>query len=255
MSVETYPRPDRETITSAIESALEANQLITIYARVEAEYTGRDAGGYLSRGDCMIIVKPDGTILVHSDEKHRPRNWQTQGTTVFLDTTDADELTLNGRQNNPAENLMIVLVDVYNITTYNPQLRPTLELEGTEDDMHEFLLNNPETIENGFRPSEHEQVEVSGRIDIFGYDTDGLPVLIEVKRRQASHKHVDQLRRYVERYRTQTDTVTDVRGVLVAPSASDNVKQMLAENNLEFVALNPFETPTSHPQNSSLTDF
>lgn len=255
MPVKTYDSPDRDTIETAIETALETNQIITLYARVEAEYTGRDAGGYLSRGDCMVIVKPDGTILVHSDEKHRPRNWQTRGTTVFLDTTDADELTLNGRQNDPSENLMIVLLEVYNLTTYDAQLRPELELEGTEDDMHEYLLDNPGEIEEGFRPGEHEQSEVSGRIDIFGYDSDGVPVLIEVKRRQGSHKHVDQLRRYVERYRDQTDGDTNVRGILVAPSASDNVKQMLGENDLEFVALNPFETPTSHPQNSALSDF
>lgn len=255
MSTQTHQNPDRETIERVIESALRDNDTITLHARVEAEYTGRDAGGYLSRGDCTIIVKPDGTMLVHSDEKHRPRNWQTAGTTIFLDTTDADELTLNGRQTNPAENLMIVLLDVKTITTFNTSLRPELEMEGTEDDMHEHLLENPSDIEEGFRPSEHEQAEVTGRIDIFGHDNTGTPVLVEVKRRQASHKHVDQLRRYVERYRSQSDKPTDVRGILVAPSASDNVKQLLGENDLEFVSLNPFETPTSHPQNTDLSEF
>lgn len=255
MTTETYESPDRETIKEVFNTALADNDTIKFMARIEAEYTGKDAGGYLSRGDCYITVKPDGTVLVHSDEKHRPRNWLTSGSTVFLDTTDANELTLNGRQNSPPENLMIVLLDVARLTTYDMQMRPTLELEGTEYDMHEHLLENPDDIEEGFRPSEHEQAEISGRIDIFGHDSNGTPVLIEVKRRQGSHKHVDQLRRYIERYRTQTNGDNDVRGILVAPSASNNVKQMLAEHNLEFVALNPFETPTSHPQNSDLTDF
>lgn len=254
MTTTTYETPDRDTLTNAIETALETQQLITVFARVEVEYEGRGAGGVLSRGDCVITVKPDGTILVHSDEKHRPRNWQTRGGTVFLDTTEADELTLNGRQSDPDENLTVVFIDVYNLTLFNTELNPSLELEGTEDDMHKYLLNNPDEIEDNFRPSEHEQVEVTGRIDIFGYDTDGIPVLVEVKRRQASHKHVDQLKRYVERYR-DTSNDADVRGILVAPSASDNVKQTLDENELEFVALDPFDSSLAHPQNASITDF
>lgn len=251
--VDIYENPTREAIESTVESALKQNKLFTLYARIEAEYTGRDAGGYLSVGDCMVMVKPDGTMLVHSDTNHRPENWQTSGTTIFLDETDAGELTLNGRQSD--ENLMVVLHDVYTLTAYNTEKKPSLELEGTEDDMHEYLLENPGEIEEGFRPATHEQSEISGRIDIFGYDENGTPVLVEVKRRQASHKHVDQLNRYVKRYREQHPDDDAVRGILVAPSTSDNVNQMLNENNLEFVELNPFDTPTAHPQNSSLNDF
>ena len=254
MTTSTIESPDDDAAREFISAALAERSVVCVFARCEAEYTGRDAGGYLSPGDCLVVVKPDGTVLVHAEDGHKPRNWQTGGGTVYLDTSDAGELCLCGRQSNPDENLVVYLTEVYSVTRYDTELVPDLELEGTEDDMHEYILDNPDEVDPGLRPTHHEDSNAAGRVDVFAYDADGTPVLVEVKRRQASPKHVDQLLRYVNLYRDETDD-DRVRGILVAPSASDRTKRVLRDNNLEFVALSPFDVDTSHPQNASLGDF
>jgi len=46
--------------------------------RCAVAYEGR-AQSQLEAGDRFVLCKPDGTILVHSDTKQKPRNWQPPG--------------------------------------------------------------------------------------------------------------------------------------------------------------------------------
>ena len=69
-----------------LEPALTTGAMVTIVGHCEVEYEGR-ASSYLALGDRLVILKPDGTLLVHTDSKRKPVNWQPPGCThrVALD--------------------------------------------------------------------------------------------------------------------------------------------------------------------------
>ena len=70
-------------------------------------------------------------------------------------------------------------------------------------------------------------------MDVWGYDSEGRPVILELKRRRVGPDAVSQLRRYVE------SVDADVRGILVAPSITDRAEQLLAEFDLEVRQVAP----------------
>ena len=57
-----------------LESAIAMGGMVTIVGECEVEYDGR-ASSYLPPGDRLVILKPDGTLLVHTDSQHEPVNW------------------------------------------------------------------------------------------------------------------------------------------------------------------------------------
>ena len=58
--------PSPTEAVEVLESALAAGAMITIVGQCEVEYDGR-ASSYLPPGDRLVILKPDGTLLVHTD--------------------------------------------------------------------------------------------------------------------------------------------------------------------------------------------
>ena len=64
-------------------------------------------------------------------------------------------------------------------------------------------------------------------MDVWGYDSEGRPVILELKRRRVGLDAVSQLRRYAE------SVDADVRGILVAPSVTDRAERLLEEFGLE----------------------
>ena len=118
--------------------------------------------------------------------------------------------------------------------------------------MHEYILEHPEEIDEGLRALEHERETPYGIVDVYGTDDAGRPVIVEVKRRQATLTHVDQLKRYMEQFRSSNP---EARGILVAPAASDRVKRTLREADLEFVALEAFATNRGDLASTTFEDF
>jgi hypothetical protein len=160
--------------------------------------------------------------------------------------TEADELTVT-YTGDPA-----VEADRFELTRFSADDSAPLELKGTEADMHEYVDAHPDEIEDGLRIIEHERDTPYGSIDFLGTDTAGRPVVMEVKRRQATLTHVDQLRRYLARYR---ETNPDARGMLIAPAASEKVRRTLRDAELEFVELDAFAQAGTDHASTTLTHF
>ena len=118
--------------------------------------------------------------------------------------------------------------------------------------MHEYIERNPDVLEEDLRIVEHERESKYGFIDFFARDDEGTPVVVEVKRIQATLNHFDQLQRYVSLYQETND---EVRGMLVAPSASERVERALRDNGLEFVELAEFGLDAKGATEAKLTDF
>ncbi|WP_436936559.1 endonuclease NucS [Halovenus marina] len=250
MDLDAYPLPDTETIAEVVETGLQKGDVITIFANCDVEYEGR-ASGYLGVGERLIIAKPDGTLLVHRPTGNDPANWQPPGSSIFA-SVDDDGCTITARRSDPIERVNVHLRGTYHIVRYPAEDSVPLELSGTETEMHEYILDNPDEVEQGLRVLEHERETPYGTIDIFATDSEGLPVVIEVKRRQATLSHVDQLKRYMDQYR---ESNPNARGILVAPDASDRVRRTLRDNDLEFGQLEEFAVGRGDVTSTTFDDF
>jgi len=111
-----------------------------------------------------------------------------------------------------------------------------LEVAGHEKDMGEMIWKAPEIIEKGFRPTDREYSTTKGFIDILGKDKDGSLMILELKSRKAGITAVKQLRRYLKDFEEDKGKV---RGILVAPSITDDALELLEEEGLEFKSVEP----------------
>ncbi|WP_188879636.1 endonuclease NucS [Halarchaeum grantii] len=250
MGVERYESPDAETVADVVSTALHEGAVVTAEVACEVEYDGRTSG-YLGPGDRLVVAKPDGTLLVHQPTKHKPVNWMPTGGTIVTSVAEtADEPVIVARRSNPRERVEVRVRETYGLTRFDAADAAEYEESGTEAEMHEYIEAHPEELEDGLRIVEHERETKYGFIDFYAVDAEGTPVVVEVKRVQATLNHFDQLKRYVSLY----EDTGDVRGLLVAPSASERVERACRDAGLEFVALPEFETDATLG-NATLTDF
>jgi RecB family endonuclease NucS len=139
----------------------------------------------------------------------------------------------------PEELLDVRFDRVHHLVAYDATDPDELDLEGSEADLKDHVLDHPERIDPGFDPIATERETDAGPMDVFGEDAQGRPVVVELKRRRVGPDAVGQLRRYVDAIARELGDGTEVRGVLVAPSVTDRAATLLDREGLEFVALDP----------------
>lgn len=250
MSFQSFSDEIVGRLSRAIEAVNRGSEVLVVFANCDVEYEGR-ASGYVGLGDRITICKPDGTLLVHRPTGTDPVNWQPPGSSFLIEDSENGPAIV-ARRSNPEEVVRVYLDLVYQVARFEAEDSAPLHLSGTEMEMHEYILENPEEIEPGLRIAEHEKETTYGTIDLFGYGEAGHPVLMEVKRRRATLNHVDQLRRYLEDYR---DTNPNARGILIAPTASEKVKRALKNHRLEFVQLSEFSAESTNLSSMRISDF
>ncbi len=234
---ERFPSSNYFSFLSEIslkEAARELNEkksifTIIIYANFEADYKGRSKA-YLPRGNRIIMIKPDGTILIHEGRKREPVNWQPPGSRVSFIVRN-NNLIIKSIRDRPREELLINIKNLHFIVFV--KLDTTgIESDISEKTMVEKILIRPSLIEDGFRPIRTEVQTPFGYIDLIGEDKDGRLVVLEFKRVTAQVDAVYQLMRYVEHMKSNTKR--EVRGILVAPSITDRGKLIVKRYGLEF---------------------
>lgn len=221
------------------------NARIILTGECTTTYDGK-AVGSLSDGDRDIIVKQDGSLSVHAPEGVKPQNWLDSGghiETRLVDShpdADGEALLIQGRKSSgdTVEELTIVVNTVYSVQSRRLVDGQTKELSGTEADLKERLLDDPELIEDGFRVEEDEYATGSGPADIFGYDSDGNPCLVELKQRQVSVDAVRQLQDYINSV-TKDGSDEDFRGLLIAPDISERAQERADDHGFTFVSRDP----------------
>jgi len=236
MSVTTLHRPAHRDALSLLETAFGDGLLATVFGRCTVEYDGR-ASSSLGPGDRLVVCKPDGTILVHTDESREPVNWQPPGCTHRASVRDG-RLRIRSERSSPDETLDVAFERIEQVTAYEVEDRSDLTLTGSEEDLRRRILDDPGLVEPGFEPIATERETAAGPVDVFGSDEAGRPVVVELKRRRVGPSAASQLRRYVEAVDEEFPDA-GVRGVLVAPSVTERAAALLEERGLEFVALEP----------------
>ncbi|PTD93372.1 endonuclease NucS [archaeon SCG-AAA382B04] len=226
--------PLNEKTDELIKKSLRKNRVIEIFGKCVIEYEGR-ASSHLGLGDRLILLKPDGTLLVHTKNQREPVNWQPPGSRHYCKTKD-QKLVVISKRKSPEEKLVIEFFDVFSISSLDLVDEEELELNRSEEEMGDLLVEKPWIIEKGFSVIKREKETELGYIDLFGEDDRGNKVIIELKRKRISLSAVSQLKRY---YDSLKNKYTNLRGLIVGPSVSEKSKNLLNEHGLEFVKLKP----------------
>lgn len=237
MTVRTLHRPTHREALTQLEAAFESGDLIAVFGRCTVEYEGRAASS-LGPGDRLLLLKPDGSALVHTDEQRTPVNWQPPGCEHRGAVRDG-RLVVRSERTSPNESLTVRFERVAQFSAYDVTDDEELSLLGSEEDLRQHVLGEPDLIEPGFQPLATERESAAGAMDIYGEDDDGTPLIVELKRRRVGPDAVGQLRRYVDALEREFGDGAEVRGVLVAPSVTDRAADLLETEGLEHVALDP----------------
>jgi len=208
-------------------------RLVQVVASCRIAYQGR-ARSMLHRGERLLILKPDGTFLVHTAARAKPVNWQPPGASFDVAVEDGT-LVLTAYRPQPEEFVRVEFEEIALLLTMPLRDGAELALVGSEDDLQGLLHTHPVLVEEGFVPSRRERDSGRGFYDLDGEDAKGRRLVIEVKRGTAGLKEAQQLWRYVEPLRS--DDRRPVRGLLIAPRVADKARAYLRDQGLEWKEL------------------
>ena len=241
MRFKTLENANNEEVYELFEEGRRKKATTTAVAYCKVEYEGR-ALSQLNWGERVILIKPDGSFLIHQDKNVAPVNWQPPKSRTRAYLKD-ENVVLESYRRTPKEKLTVTIKKCYLINIAALEDYEELEIAGYEKDMGDMIMANPHMIEEGFKPTDREYSTEHGFIDILGKDKDNNLMVLELKCRKAGVSAVKQLKRYLTDFEDEEQLKfkekTKIRGLLVAPSIGEDAKELIEEEGIEFVAVEP----------------
>jgi endonuclease len=180
-----------------------------LVARCEVRYTGR-LNAVLPEAVRLLILKADGSVLVHDDAGgFKPLNWMTAPTSV----EDAGD-SLIVRKPKTDDALEIRLVEILSDVTHDMGESAALQKDGVERDLQEELAAAPAALGEELTLVKREWATEVGPVDLMCRDEDGQWVAVEIKR-IGTIEAVEQLTRYLGFIR-EDPAKSACRGILAA---------------------------------------
>ena len=134
-----------------LKKGIQNKSIIIITACCKVSYNGR-AKSELGFGDRVIILKADGSFLIHQNKKREPVNWQPPGC-KFKYEIQNENIILKSTRKNPSETLKVELSKIYMITYFLSQDFENLDLIGSENQMSNYIFyENPEVLKKVLSP-------------------------------------------------------------------------------------------------------
>jgi RecB family endonuclease NucS len=227
--------PNIEDAAIFIKKAVSERKAVILVGNCWVDYRGR-ASSKLEPGERIVLIKEDGSVLVHRPAGYEPVNWQPAGC-LFQTRTIGDVLRVRAIHRKPSESVSISFNHVYLLSAMSLVDRGEFSLYASEEDMQRAILLDPSLLEVGFAPISYEKKVEPGFVDVYGVDRNGKLVVVEIKRKTAGRNAALQLAKYVDFVKTTANR--EIRGVLVAPRLAKGVQKLLATLGLEFKALEP----------------
>jgi len=229
---------NKQEFKKKFNDSLKANETMSFFCNCKISYSGR-AEAELEKGDRLIVIKADNTLLVHQPEGSTPINYMKNDSSIELIEVDG-HILIKSHNQKFKDYLDIEINKVYSFSAKRLEDGKKLVLVGNEKDMSDMIRDNPQLISKDFKPLSREEHTKFGFIDVFGHDKKGNLIIIECKRYSAGLFAVQQLRRYVEKM-TELKGINKVKvkGIIAAPDITNNAKEMLEKWGFSFVAVNP----------------
>jgi RecB family endonuclease NucS len=228
------PGIDGET-ERVVKEALSQRKTLLLIGSCGVDYKGR-ANSRLDLGERVVMIKEDGSVLVHRPSGYEAVNWQPPGC-IFHSRVKDGVLLITAIRRAPSESLRIRFNGLHLIAAMKLRDTGEFSLYASEADMQKAVLMKPSLIERGFRPISFEKKVEPGFVDVYGVDSEGKLVVVEIKRKAAGRAAALQLSRYVKAVERIANR--DVRGVLAAPDITKGTQKLLATLDLAFKPLDP----------------
>lgn len=232
----TLHRPTPAEAAAAVEAALDAGEAVSVVGAcvVGAAADDAESGSPAAAARRQVLLKPDGSVVVHA----------------LAGESAAASFSLGEDPRVAVEGDRLRLGDDERVSIERPELVVRFELDdaggettdvesGAHASLRDRLLDDPDLVEPGFNALATERETAAGPVDLFGRDAEGRAVVVEVKARRAGPAAVGQLDRYVAALARDLHADAEVRGVLVAPSATERTRALLEERGYGFSAVAP----------------
>jgi hypothetical protein len=215
-----------------------------VIARCSVDYVGR-LTAHLPEALRLLIVKADGSVLVHSDGgSYKPLNWMSPPCRL---TEEPGRWSVT---NKTGETLAITITEVLSDTSVDLGVDPGLVKDGVEAHLQELLAVQLDLLGEGWRLVRREYPTPIGPVDLMCRNEAGQSVAVEIKRRGeidgvhvavevkrvAGIDAVEQLTRYLELL-NRDPLLRPVAGVLAAQSIRPQARTLAEDRGIRCVVL------------------
>ena len=227
-----------------------------VIARCSVDYVGR-LTAHLPSALRLLIVKADGSVLVHSDGgSYKPLNWMSP---PCRRTEEPDRWSVT---NKAGETLAITITEVLSDTSVDLGIDPGLVKDGVEAHLQELLAAQVHLLGDGWRLVRREYPTPIGPVDLMCRDSGGRSVAVEIKRRgeidginptegtasgggtyvavevkrHAGIDAVEQLTRYLELL-NRDPLLAPVKGILAAQTIKLQARTLAGDRGIRCVVL------------------
>jgi RecB family endonuclease NucS len=200
-----------------------------VVARCSVDYEGRLAA-HLPLATRLLIVKADGSVLVHSDGgSYKPLNWMSAPCRL---EEGADRWVVTNRS---GETLTVVLDEVLHDSRHALGVDPGLVKDGVEAHLQRLLADHVEVLGAGWRLVRREYPTAIGPVDLLCRDGGGAAVAVEIKRR-GEIDGVEQLTRYLSLL-NRDPALAPVRGLFAAQEIKPQARVLATDRGIDCVVL------------------
>ena len=200
-----------------------------VIARCSVDYVGR-LTAHLPSALRLLIVKADGSVLVHSDGgSYKPLNWMSPPCKL---TEQPGKWTVTSKA---GETLAITLEEVVSDTSVDLGADPGLTKDGVESHLQELLAAQLHVLGDGWRLVRREFPTPIGPVDLMCKDATGTSVAVEIKRR-GEIDGVEQLSRYLDLL-NRDPLLAPVQGIFAAQEIKPQARVLATDRGIRCVLL------------------
>jgi RecB family endonuclease NucS len=212
-----------------------------VIAKCSVDYAGR-LSAHLPLGTRLLVVKADGSVLVHADSlSYKPLNWMSPPAVLSLVEPDQDQLDhgvieiWKVAQAKTADLLLISIHEILHDSSHELGIDPGLQKDGVEADLQKLLAEQIDLLGEGHTLVRREYMTAIGPVDILARDASGAAVAVEIKRR-GDIDGVEQLTRYLE-LMNRDPLLAPVQGVFAAQEIKPQARTLAQDRGIRCLLL------------------
>jgi RecB family endonuclease NucS len=212
-----------------------------VIAQCSVDYAGR-LSAHLPLATRLLMVKADGSLLVHSDDgSYKPLNWMSPPCTFVTSPPTPDQANAGVTEVwtvshlKTADTLIVSVYKVFHDNSHELGIDPGLIKDGVEAHLQALLAEQIGLLGDGHTLVRREYMTAIGPVDILARDENGLSVAVELKRR-GDIDGVEQLTRYVE-LMNRDPLLAPVCGVFAAQEIKPQARILAEDRGIRCVVL------------------
>ena len=212
-----------------------------VIARCSVDYAGR-LSAHLPLATRLLLVKADGSVLVHSDSlSYKPLNWMSPTCTIAVIEPEAEQADAGVievwkvAQAKTADLLVISIHEILHDSAHELGHDPGLQKDGVEAHLQKLLAEQIELLGEGTRLVRREYMTAIGPVDILATDAAGGSIAVEIKRR-GDIDGVEQLTRYLE-LMNRDPLLAPVAGVFAAQEIKPQARTLAQDRGIRCLVL------------------